>query len=253
VIRWPDRSERVRIARRFRDKFDFINCTAVADGTLFPLTYEPQSDDAPDYHGRKHLYSMTTMIVCDDERKIRYYLAGFPGCVHDNRVYRNTELFLNPEDYFGTSFYLLSDSALTNSSTVVSSFKCANGQQLPPIQEKFNTCLAKPRVISEHTIGMLKGRFQILKSIPMKVTNSKKSIKRILRVIDCCVILHNLLIERGDDDVPEDWMDIEDDDDISDVGDEIGEYDMHLPVGDEEEDDERRRRCMQYFCDMNVI
>ena len=55
VITWPDRRERIRIAKRFRDKYDFINCIAVANGTLFPLTYEPQSDDAPDYHGRKDI------------------------------------------------------------------------------------------------------------------------------------------------------------------------------------------------------
>jgi hypothetical protein len=234
-------------------QYDFINCIAVVDGTLFLLTYEPQSTDAPDYHGRKHQYSLTTMIVCDDKRKVRYYLAGFPGCVHDNRVYKNTELFKNPTAYFGRVYYLLrSDSALTNSPTVVSSFKCTNGHQLQITDEQFNTLLAKPRVISEHCIGMLKGQFQILKSIPMKITNARKSVKRILRVIDCCIILHNLLIDNGDDEIPLDWMDNDSDDGGSDdeddashsnVGDAIGEYDFGLPV---QEHDERRRRCTIY-------
>jgi hypothetical protein len=60
-ITWPDRKERKKIARRVMEKFDFINCIALADGTLFPLTYEPQSRDAPDYHGQKFQYSMTTI------------------------------------------------------------------------------------------------------------------------------------------------------------------------------------------------
>jgi hypothetical protein len=257
VVRWPDDRERKTIAKRFMKQYDFINCIAVADGTLFPLTYEPESTDAPDYHGRKHQYSLTTMIVCDDQKKIRYYLAGFPGCVHDNRVYKNTELFKNPAAYFGRVYYLLSDSALTNSPTVVSSFKCANGHQLQVMEEQFNTLLAKPRIISEHTIGMLKGRFQILKSIPMKITNARKSVKRILRVIDCCIILHNLLIDNGDDQIPLDWLDKEndeedsdEDDNISNVGDAIGEYDFGLPV---QEDDERGHRCISYFRDMGML
>jgi len=256
VITWPDERERRKIARRFMTNYDFINCIAIADGTLFPLTYEPQTSDAPDYHGRKHQYSLTTMIVCDDKRKIRYYLAGFPGCVHDNRVYRNTELFQNPEAYFGSFYYLLSDSALTNSPTVVTSFKCATGHKLPIVEETFNTLLAKPRCISEHTIGMLKGRFQILKSIPMKITEKKKSVKRILRVIDCCIILHNLLIDRGDDEIPEDWLDDEDEDeeeedpDESNVGILIGEYEFGNPIV---QDDERRKRCMDYFKDMGML
>ena len=248
VIYWPNRQERIQIARRFRDKYDFVNVIAVADGTLFPLTYAPESSDAPDYHGRKYQYSMTTMIVNDDQKRIRYYLAGFPGCVHDNRVYNNTPLFQEPESYFGNNFYLLSDSALTNSNSVVSSFKCVKGQKLTSIQEDFNTLLGRARVLAEHTIGMLKGRFQILKSIPMVITNKKKSVKRILRVIDCCVILHNLLIETGDE-IPDDW--IEDDSDSgsdcgSDVGYEVGEYNMI-------NDDDRRERCIEYFINMGLL
>lgn len=245
VITWPNRQERVQIARRFREKYDFINVIAVADGTLFPLTYAPESDDSPDYHGRKHQYSLTTMIINDDQKRIRYYLAGFPGCVHDNRVYSNTPLFQDPGTYFGNNFYLLSDSALTNSSTVVSSFKCAKGHKLPVIQEEFNTLLGRPRVLAEHTIGMLKGRFQILKSIPMVITNRKKSVKRILRIIDCCVILHNLLIDTGDE-IPDDWMEEEESDCDSDVGHEVGEYDIV-------NDDDRRQRCIDYFVNMGLL
>jgi hypothetical protein len=199
---------------------------------------------------------MTTMIVCDDERFIRYYLAGFPGCVHDNRVYKNTELYRDPEKFFGSSYFLLSDSALTNSRTVVSSFKCASGHSLPPDRERFNKILAKPRVISEHTIGMLKGRFQFLKSMPMKITEQKKSVKKILRIIDCCVIIHNFLLKVGDDELPNDWVeeeesDDESDDDASDVGHEVGEY--FLSVDENDEDDSRRQVCMEYLKDMNMI
>jgi hypothetical protein len=136
----------------------------------------------------------------------------------------------------------------------VTSFKCASGQRLTEEEERFNTHLGKARVISEHTIGMLKGgRFQILKSLPMKITNEKKSVKRILRIIDCCIILHNFLVDSGDDTVPEEWYDNEADDDNSDVGYLVGEYDMAVQMNDDDENDERRRRCIDYFRDMNML
>jgi hypothetical protein len=137
---------------------------------------------------------------------------------------------------------------------VVSSFKCASGHSLPADKEKFNKILAKPRVITEHTIGMLKGRFQFLKSMPMKITDKKKSVKKILRIIDCCVILHNFLLQLGDDDIPKDWMEEsedESDDDQSGVGHTVGEY--FLTMDDDNEDDRRRQICMDYFKDMNLI
>jgi hypothetical protein len=67
-------------------------------------------------------------------------------------------------------------------------------------------------------------------------------------VIDCCVILHNLLIETGDE-IPDDW--IEDDSDSgsdcgSDVGYEVGEYNMI-------NDDDRRERCIEYFINMGLL
>ena len=57
-ISWPDETEREEIAKHIMAKYGWLQCIAVADGTLFPLTYAPQSKDAPDYHGWKHMYSL---------------------------------------------------------------------------------------------------------------------------------------------------------------------------------------------------
>ena len=67
-VRWPDINERKEIAARIYAKYNIPNCIAVADGTLLPLMTAPQTDDAPAYHGRKFLYSMSVMIVNDDKK-----------------------------------------------------------------------------------------------------------------------------------------------------------------------------------------
>ncbi len=99
------------------------------------------------------------MIVCDDQRRITYYYAGWPGSTHDNRVWRNSNLFLNRLKFFSHLEYLLGDSAYSNSIIMVQAFKKRMQTSiLPPDQHAFNTALAKVHIVSEHTIGILKGK-----------------------------------------------------------------------------------------------
>jgi DDE superfamily endonuclease len=97
--------------------------------------------------------------------------------------------------YFGKTQFVVGDCAFKNTNTMVISFKKLARQTLPDDQEGFNTYMGRLRITSEHTIGMLKGRFQFLRSIPMLITNSPNSLRCILWVIDCCIILHNLLVD----------------------------------------------------------
>jgi DDE superfamily endonuclease len=162
VIHWPDQNKRPIIARCILHQYNWPNCIGVVDGTLFPLGNDPRSEDAPDYHGRKFLYSMSTIIVNDDTKRMRHYLAGFPGSTHDNRIYSNTELFNYPDKYFGDNYFVLGDSAFENTNTMVTSFEKLSRESLSKEKEGFNTYVGRLRITSEHTIGMLEGRFQFL-------------------------------------------------------------------------------------------
>lgn len=98
---WPDEEERDQIALEIDSEFDFPGCVGIADGTLFPLATKPQTGDAADYSGRKYGHSLTTMIICDHKRRIRHYLAGYPGNAHDNRVWISTKLVRTDAALFG--------------------------------------------------------------------------------------------------------------------------------------------------------
>jgi DDE superfamily endonuclease len=79
-IHWPDsEEERREISKAIQTNFNFPRCLGIVDGTLFPLAFQPQTEDAPDYSGRKYGYSLSTMIICDHKRRICHYLAGYPG------------------------------------------------------------------------------------------------------------------------------------------------------------------------------
>jgi DDE superfamily endonuclease len=104
---WPDVNERKVIAKEFQDLADFPRCIGIIDGTLCPLACQPQTKDAPDYSGRKFAYSLSVLIVNDQKRRIRHYLAGFTGSAHDNRIWSRSHLHQHPWDYFSEGEYLL--------------------------------------------------------------------------------------------------------------------------------------------------
>jgi hypothetical protein len=243
---WPDEDERKQISLAIHEEYKFPHCVGIADGTLFPLAFEPRRTDAPDYSGRKYGYSLSTLIICDHKRRIRHYLAGFPGSAHDNRVWRNTELKTNPREYFSETQYVVGDSAFENDWMMVSAYKKAANCTLEADHEFFNTRLAKVRIISEHCIGILKGRFPWLRSIRLFINEDQASIRRILQLLDATVILHNMLIEFGEEE-NEEWIDY---DDFSDIA-------MQSPYEDGDElnravplwapKDTRRNQLLHYF------
>jgi len=72
---WPDSKEWSTIAKRIFEEYKFPNYVGFIDGTLFPLGFQPSSEDAPNYSGQKYGYLLSTLIVCDDQHMIQY----FPG------------------------------------------------------------------------------------------------------------------------------------------------------------------------------
>jgi len=139
----------------------------------------------------------------------------------------------------------MGDSAFSNSPFMVSSYRKAKGESLEADHEKFNSKLAKLRIRSEHCIGILKGCFPWLRSIRMKVTDDPKSMRRILRLIDATVILHNMLIVFCEED-QDNWID---DDDCSKHYDPLREPldKLNLPIHPSAEKDCRRTRLLVYF------
>ncbi len=76
---------------------------------------------------------------------------------------------------------------------------------LPRDQENFNTLLAQVRIASEHCLGILKGRFQCLKRNNIKLKSGRKEVKDILDLIGACIVIHNLLINYDEDELPKEW------------------------------------------------
>jgi hypothetical protein len=204
VVYWPDKDQRKEMRNRL-SAYGFRHCIGIIDGTLVVLDFRPEAFHEC-YYSRKSFYAINVMIVCDDQRRIIYYNAGWPGSTHDNRVFRNSQLFLNRGEYFSQNEYLLGDSAYSASPIMVQSFKKQSSQaKLPDNHEFFNTQLAQVRIVSEHTIGILTGRFCCLKRNNVKLKSGQKEVKQLVDLIGSCIVMHNLLIKYKEDDIPSEW------------------------------------------------
>jgi DDE superfamily endonuclease len=230
---WPSTEERKQISNRIKDAYLFPHCVGLIDGTLLPLAARPLLH-GENYLSRKRYYAIVMLVVCDDQGRILYYHVGWPGSVHDNRVWRTCKLFKHWKTMFSPKEYLLGDSAFTASDIMVPPFKSTPGNELSPNHSAFNTLLSKPRVKSEHCIGLLKGRFPFLRGIRMKLGN-KLHLKRIVDHVRGTVVLHNYLIGQPIDDS---WLDEQDD--YDDLDPEPGSHSSNQP-------DNRRRAELLYY------
>ena len=121
-----------------------------------PLCWKP-SKFGEDYFCRKCMYAIHSLITCDDKGRICNTVFGWPGSVHDNRVWknsmlRNKGLCKRDEQFFSEIEYLIGDSTFEGSRVMIPAFKKSSGGFLNRRQELFNTVLAKICTRSEHCI-----------------------------------------------------------------------------------------------------
>lgn len=119
--------------------------------------------------------------------------TGWPGCVHDARVFRNSSLSDRAENgrIFGCNKYLIADSAYPVKPYLIPPFK-DNGH-LTNLQKKFNKVISSARQVVERAFGLLKGRFRRLREITSHDPSA------IVGIIVCGCILHNLTIINHED------------------------------------------------------
>ena len=95
---------------------------------------------------------------------------------------------------------LLTDCTFTPRNNVVSIYKTPIGAaSLSPDKKRFNSVIARARITSDHTIGMLKSFFCLLHNIRLKITQYPQLFHRVMKYVRAAIILHNLLIGWDDD------------------------------------------------------
>lgn len=130
---------------------------------------------------------MHLQVICDSDLKFLDIYTGWPGSVHDARVFRNspvaTLIAQLPHEY-----HVLGDSAYPLSQSMIVPFR--DDGHLSAMKKRFNRIHSSTRVDVERAIGLLKTKFRRLKYLDMKLESE------IPKVIASCCMLHNIIIDE---------------------------------------------------------
>lgn len=97
-ITWPNVNERKTISNQMAHEL-LPKCLGFVDGSD-AVFYQAPSEDKDTYWSRKKKYCMQFQVVCDPEKIVRHLFTGYPGSVHDAKVYSVTPLATNPQQFF---------------------------------------------------------------------------------------------------------------------------------------------------------
>jgi hypothetical protein len=158
-IRWPSVAERREIRNRFAQNHGMPGVVGVVDGTPVLFSQRPHIDGEVCWT-RKYEYSMNVQLVCEDRRRILYYIMGWPGSVYDATIFGQSDLCFSPEKYFSLGEFLIADSGYA-----ASGYLCAPYRQPYASLDHNNELFSSGRKVIEHLNGILKIRFSSLREL----------------------------------------------------------------------------------------
>jgi len=194
---WPGDQRRAFLKEEMGG-YGFPGCIGMVDGTLFKLSEKPQQEPYS-YYTRKQFYGLAVQATCDHRSIFTSYDMGWPGCMNDATVFKRSTVWEKTADHFTPEEYILADKGYPLSKHVIRPFSEPELDRRPELKRNrraWNKHLSRLRIKVEHAFGLLKGRFPTLRDIP------GRNLDTIYKGIEALMVIHNILIELGDD--PED-------------------------------------------------
>ena len=180
--------------RKFTPFMD--NCIGAIDGTHIEVVVPNAT--AVQHRNRHKEKSQNVMCVCDFDMRFTFVLAGWPGSVHDMRVFNDAQSRLGHKFPHPPleKFYLV-DSGYPNRPGYLAPIKgityhfqeYRDGTMPIGKREHFNYCHSSLRNVIERSFGVLKNKWRILFHLP-SYPQRKQS-----KIIVACMAVHNFIRE----------------------------------------------------------
>ena len=166
-IKFPTGRAQQDVISGFENRWGFPQCVGALDGSHIPV--QAPSLNHTDYYNHKGWYSILVQAVVDHRYLFRNANVGWPGSVHDARVFANSALYAevtskhilqgDTRKINGCDIppLLIADSAYPLLSWLLKPF--ANDGSLTQEQKNFNYRLSRARIVSENAFGRLKARW----------------------------------------------------------------------------------------------
>jgi hypothetical protein len=227
-ITWPDEEERRSMVKHMEDKLP--NCIGFIDGSHITLEEAP-TDDPESYFTRKQRYAIHIQAVCDMDKRIRNVTIGYPGSVHDARVYKNSNIGRNPQQYLTEGQWIAGDSAYGVSEYLLTPFRSNTASNSDREKRNFNKYFAGFRVNIECVFGILKETFGSLKGLRIRVNEAQGHQIACEWILACCVLYNIISPSLAENDI--EWPENEDDNDDG-------------SSGRDQEGENKRQRLLQF-------
>lgn len=210
IIAWPTQDQLPQLANDFFRRTNMPGVIGAIDGTHIPIP--GPSHDRHAYINRKGFPSIQLQAVCDAKLRFTDIQTGWPGSVHDARVFRNSPLYTLLENgNLPEEYHLLGDSAYTLQPYMLVPYR-DNGHLLP-WQAHFNHIHSTSRVVIERAFGLLKSKFRRLQKLEMI------DVERIPLVISGACVMHNIILMKENLN-----LDLEIQQDLEVIEHEVGAY-----------------------------
>jgi hypothetical protein len=231
LVKWPRGERRKEVHEGFQKLLGIPNIIGAIDGTHIILANAPKNDPET-FFNRKKQYSVQCQAIVDADGIFTDFLVGWPGSVHDARVYQNSDFLKNRSDYIMGDDFILADSAYPISPFCITPFKPARTSA----ETDFNLVHSRHRVVIENAFGRLKARFVVLRNV------SAKSVKSACELAACAIMLHNFLELEGEI-WPETYVDDVIENDIETISDLQNDNEARLKVAGQN----KRRQLLTEF------
>ncbi|KAK2703958.1 uncharacterized protein LOC136041367 [Artemia franciscana] len=201
-ITWPKPDEHLRSSEQGFFNKGFPGAVGAIDGCHIEISCPEKHRHS--YTNRKCWTSMILQAVVSSDKLFIDVFVGYPGSVHDARVFRNSGLYedtsSNPISRFpNRELYILGDSAYPLLPWLITPYR--DSGRLTQQQKHFNYRHSAARIAVEHAFGLLKGCWRVLQHLDV-------SLEFMPYVIMACCVLHNLCLMDGD--LVEEWQFSED-------------------------------------------
>ena len=199
-VKFPTGNQLKRVTETFLSKWGVPQCVGAIDGCHIPIA-APVGNHT-DYYNRKGWYSMILQGVVDANYCFLDIYIGWPGSVHDVRVFvhspiykRVTENCLLPNktlsiDGVDVPLYFIGDSAYPLQTWLMKPFPQSG--ILTRDAQQYNYRLSRARIVIENAYGRLKARWRRL------MKRNDMHVDHIPVVVAAACVLHNMCEIHGE-------------------------------------------------------
>ena len=198
IVKVPETAQEGRqIAIGFEDICGFPNACFAVDGCLFEIK---RPHDYEGWYRRKGWPAINAQIAVD--HRARFISHDFrPGSANNESIWNYSKLKDAVESaIFPAMLHGIADAGYALTNRMMTPYPLED--QMSRENSRYNYLHSKTRITVERALGMLKNRFRIFEAPLNQKADSesgRSQVRQMCRVIEACLVLHNILIDLADE------------------------------------------------------